>query len=161
MPSLVFVSLAKGVTWELLAASWSVPLLSVFQILVAAAVAVVARQLIEAPPKHLEKPFYAAIVFQNSSTLPLVICQAISKQPLFNGDPEAFAKLTIYIFLYNIGWQLVFWTAGYSYITSGECASRGRACVVAHDILWLVPRCFLNCMNPSLVLNCIPLLVFY
>lgn len=51
---------------------------------------------------------------------PLVICTALAQQDPFSKDPAAFEQMAIYIFLYNIGWQLTFWTGGYAYLAPGD-----------------------------------------
>lgn len=130
LPALVVSSLAKGLNPALLRSAWSLPLIAMADIALAAGVVTLVIRWMK-PPGHLRRPWIAAMVFQNSSALPLMIGKALSQQAPFKSDPSAFEKYTIAVFIYNIGWQLTFWTVGFQYITTVDRPELSPAATVA------------------------------
>ena len=99
------------------------PLLATAQIGIAFAVALVARRVVR-PPAYLHRAFLCALVFQNSSALPLIIARGLA-------GADGFAALAIHIFLYNVGWQTTFWTFGAAYLQGDEESAATDSSVLA------------------------------
>jgi predicted permease len=127
LPALVASSLGRRLSITMLAAAWFMPLVAMLHIAIGFVVAFLVRDTVVKPPPHLHRAFLCAITFQNSSALPLVIAKALASQPPFSSDPDAFGKFASYIFVYNVGWQLIFWTIGWSYLTQQDAPTAGRS----------------------------------
>jgi|EP00945_MAST-04E_sp_MAST-4E-sp1_P007045 predicted permease len=113
LPSLIFTGLSKGLTLEKLMLSGLLPFFAILHIGIAAAVGYFARLFVK-PSKEFWTPFLCACAFHNSSALPLVITTALATQHPFSNDPNAFEKMSTYIFLYVTGWGILFWCCGYT-----------------------------------------------
>lgn len=117
MPALIATSLGKRLTPSNLSEAAVMPVFAVLHLAIAFGVGYLARLFVR-PPRHLHRAFLSSVTFQNSSALPLVVAHAMSEQQPLSKDPQAFEKLALYVFVYNVGWQTIFWSIGKSYLSS-------------------------------------------
>jgi predicted permease len=117
MPCLVITSLASTVDWDVFVGGLAMPLFAVVHVITGLAVAVVVRAIVK-PPAYLHRPFLCALTFQNSSSVPLLVAAGLTASPPLSELPNAFEHIATYTFMYNIGWQVIFWSFGAAYLSA-------------------------------------------
>ena len=155
LPSLIFIGLSKGLTLEKLRMAGPLPFFAILHICVAFIVGYVARFLVK-PSKQFSTPFLCACSFHNSSALPLVITTALATQAPFSKDRLAFEKMSAYIFIYVVGWGVMFWVFGYSSLMSAAAEKGGSQRSRRAEACEAFRRGFLN---PPMIMTALGIIV--
>jgi predicted permease len=111
-PALLISTFGAKLSAETLTESGGILLWSALHLVVCALVGWLAVRFLHTPAPHFRQTFLNSITYGNSGSVPLLMLAALSKSPQLAADPGALDRGTVYIFLYMLPFNVVFWGVG-------------------------------------------------
>jgi predicted permease len=123
LPALIITSIGLGLSVELLSRMGILVLFSIFTSIFSYFLAATVGKLIDGNLSNLYVAIYVAIASPNIISLPLMILQTLCGQNILNSDyngdsSKCFADASSMVFIYSIGWHIVFWSYGFPLLQS-------------------------------------------
>ena len=116
LPCLMFEQFGRSLSVERLQSAWYLAAFSVVNIAVAFCVGSVLR-CIARPHERLHRGFLMALTFQNCLSLPLLLVEVLTRQPVIKDKiPDAYDQGYTFVFCYLVGNVPLLWTWCYGYI---------------------------------------------
>ena len=117
-PALMVTTFASRLTAEVLRDMGSVVIAwSILHCAVNAVIgAVLVPRVVRIEP-HFRAPFQVAAVFCNAASVPLLLLSGLAAVAPLSSNPNAASQAVGGIFLYALPWNILFWSAGLSYLS--------------------------------------------
>lgn len=120
LPALSFTRIGAQMSVENLKTAWPAFIWSPFNVLLCYSVALVFRAIAR-PPPGLQREFVAACTLGNAVALPLVLTEVLSNMTIIKEvDPDALEKSQLLIFAHSVGYSILIWVWGESYLDYGD-----------------------------------------
>jgi len=119
-PCLLATNISSNLTPELLQQSWYLIPWAWLFLLIGYIVSLVMVRC-ASPGVAFKRHFLVAASHGNSMAMPLVLVETLFKQPvLLERDQDGLAQATTFIFMYVVGWSVVFWGFSFHYLNYSE-----------------------------------------